>query len=138
MQYVTVSDVSYHFQITSFQEDHLETILETHNSAEWIQALIITLAKTRSNRPEVFSKKGVLKYIAKFTGNHLCQSLFSRVSECFPLNFAIFLRTPISIERLWWMLLTKTNWLNQISCTHKLPAISISEWNTNFLKKILN
>ena len=26
--------------------------------------------------PEVFSKKGVLKNFAKFTGKHLCQSLF--------------------------------------------------------------
>ena len=30
----------------------------------------------RSNRPEVFCKKGVLKNFAKFTGKHLCQSLF--------------------------------------------------------------
>ena len=26
--------------------------------------------------PEVFSKKGVLKNFVKFTGKHLCQSLF--------------------------------------------------------------
>ena len=30
----------------------------------------------RSSRPEVFCKKGVLKNFAKFTGKHLCQSLF--------------------------------------------------------------
>ena len=30
----------------------------------------------RSSRPEVFCKKGVLRNIAKFTGKHLCQSLF--------------------------------------------------------------
>ena len=30
----------------------------------------------RSNRPEVFYKKGVLRNFAKFTGKHLCQSLF--------------------------------------------------------------
>ena len=30
----------------------------------------------RSSRPEVFSKKGVLGHFAKFTGKHLCQSLF--------------------------------------------------------------
>ena len=28
-----------------------------------------------SSRPEVFSKKGVLRYFAKFTGKRLCQSL---------------------------------------------------------------
>ena len=30
----------------------------------------------RSSRPEVFCKKGVLRNLAKFTGKHLCQSLF--------------------------------------------------------------
>ena len=30
----------------------------------------------RSSRPEVFCKNGVLKNFAKFTGKHLCQSLF--------------------------------------------------------------
>ena len=30
----------------------------------------------RSSRPEVFSKKGVLRYFTKFTGKHLCQSVF--------------------------------------------------------------
>ena len=32
--------------------------------------------KTRSSRPEVFCKKGVLRNVTKFTGKHLCQSLF--------------------------------------------------------------
>ena len=59
--------------------------------------------------PEVFYKKGVLKNFAKFTGNHLCQSLFfNKVAglrpvtllrmnlwhRCFPVNFEKFLRTP--------------------------------------------
>ena len=30
----------------------------------------------RSNRPEVFYKKGVLRYFTKFTGKHLYQSPF--------------------------------------------------------------
>ena len=30
----------------------------------------------RSDRPEVFCKKDVLKNLAKFTGKYLCQSLF--------------------------------------------------------------
>ena len=30
----------------------------------------------RSSRPEVFCKKDVFKNFAKFTGKHLCQSLF--------------------------------------------------------------
>ena len=30
----------------------------------------------RSSRLEVFCKEGALEYFAKFTGKHLCQSLF--------------------------------------------------------------
>ena len=33
-------------------------------------------SKDRSRRPEVFCKKGVLRNFPKFTGKHLCQSLF--------------------------------------------------------------
>ena len=33
-------------------------------------------SKSRSNRPEVFYKKGVLRNFAKFTGKHLYQRLF--------------------------------------------------------------
>ena len=33
-------------------------------------------SKSRSSRPEVFCKKGVLRNFTKFTGKHLCQSLF--------------------------------------------------------------
>ena len=51
-------------------------------------------------------KKGVLKKFPKFTGKHLCQSLFFyKVAgcdfirkilwlRCFPVNFTKFLRTP--------------------------------------------
>ena len=56
-----------------------------------------------------FIKKGVTKNFAKFTGKHLCQSLFfNKVAgvrtatllkkrlwfRCFPVNLAKFLRTP--------------------------------------------
>ena len=61
----------------------------------------------RSIRSEVFCKKGVLKCFAKFTGKHLCQSLFNKVADFRPLSweFAKFLRTPIFIEHLRWLLL---------------------------------
>ena len=36
----------------------------------------LTLPMDRSSRPEVFCKKSVLRNLAKFTGKHLCQSLF--------------------------------------------------------------
>ena len=63
----------------------------------------------RSSRPEVFCKKGVLRNLAKFTGKHLCQSLFFKKVAglrpetllkkrlwhgCFPVNFVELLRTP--------------------------------------------
>ena len=69
---------------------------------------------------EVFYKKGVLRYFAIFTGKHLCQSLFfNKIAglrpatlltkkpwhRCFSVNFATFLRTPIFLEHLRWLLL---------------------------------
>ena len=32
--------------------------------------------RSRSSRPEVFCRKGVLRNLTKFTEKHLCQSLF--------------------------------------------------------------
>ena len=37
---------------------------------------IIYPTMTRSSRPEVFFKLGVIKNLSKFTGKYLCQSLF--------------------------------------------------------------
>ena len=34
------------------------------------------MSNDRSSRPDVFCEKGVLRNFAKFTGKHLCQSLF--------------------------------------------------------------
>ena len=34
------------------------------------------IVKSGSSRPEVFCKEGVLINFSKFTGKHLCQSLF--------------------------------------------------------------
>ena len=73
----------------------------------------------RSSRPAVFCKKVVLGNFAKFTGKHLCQSLFiNKVAasglqlhqkrdsgRCFPMNSAKFLRTPFFTDYLRWLLL---------------------------------
>ena len=74
----------------------------------------------RSSRPEVFCKKGVFRIFTKFTGKHMCQSIFfNEVADlrpatllktrlwhkCFPVNFDKFLRTPFYIEHPWWLLL---------------------------------
>ena len=64
----------------------------------------------RSSRPEVFCKKDVLRNFTKFTGIHLCQSLFlNKVKKriwhrCFPVNFAKFLRAIFLTEHLRWTL----------------------------------
>ena len=74
----------------------------------------------RNNRPQVFCKKGVLRNLIKFTGKHLCRSLFFNKfagllpatlfkkrlwHRCFPVNFIKFLRTLFFTEHLWWLLL---------------------------------
>ena len=96
---------------------------------------ILTDTELRSSRSEVFCKTSVLRNFAKFTGKHLCQSLFfnkvaglrsaslskKRIwNKCFPVNFAKFLGTLFLTEHLWWLLLrtdkslqilnTKTIW----------------------------
>ena len=37
---------------------------------------------SRNSRPAVFCEKGVLRNFAKFTGKHLCQSLFFKTGTC--------------------------------------------------------
>ena len=69
----------------------------------------------RSSGPEVFYKKGVLRNFAKFTGKHLCQSLFlNKVPGlgpatllikrlwhwCFSRSYVKLLRTPFLKEHL--------------------------------------
>ena len=78
------------------------------------------MENTRSRHPEVFCEKGVLRNFSKFTGKHLCQSLFfgkvaglrpatllkEKLSHrCFPANFEKFLRIPFLTEHLWWLFL---------------------------------
>ena len=77
--------------------------------------VVFLVSIKRSSLPEVFCRKGVLGNFAKFTGKHLCQSLFfNKVvglrpetlskkrlwHRCFPVNFAKFLRTPFFTEHL--------------------------------------
>ena len=69
--------------------------------------------KSRQQRCSL--KEGVLRNLAKFTGKHLCQSLFFKKfaglrpttllkkrlwHSCFPVNFAKFLRIPFLREHL--------------------------------------
>ena len=59
----------------------------------------------RSSHRRCSIKQGVLKNFIKFTGKHLCWSLFfNKVAglshRCFPVNSADFLRIPFSAKRL--------------------------------------
>ena len=88
----------------------------------------------RSSLLEVLCKKGVPRNFAKFTGKHLCQTLFfDKVAglrsatllkmrlwhRCFPVNFAKFPRTPFLTEHLRWLLLN----INLINEDHEKIAV---------------
>ena len=91
---------------------------------------------------EVFCKKDVLKNFAKFTGQHLYQSLFfNKVAvlrpstllkkrpwhRCFPVNFVNFLRTPFYKEHVRWLLLNfsgKHQW-RRLAIFRKASLINI-------------
>ena len=74
----------------------------------------------RSSHERYSVRKGVLRNLAKFTGNHLCQGLFfnkvaglrpatllkKRLGQrCFPVNFAKFLKTLFLQNTSVWLLL---------------------------------
>ena len=65
------------------------------------------ISNSRSSRPEVFCKKGVLiiSQNSQEAGNFIKKRLWHR---CFPVNFAKFVRTPFLTEHLWWLLLKFT------------------------------
>ena len=70
--------------------------------------MLMRLPFDRSIRPEVFCKKRVLRYFAKFTGKHLCQSLFFKketLVEVFSCEFCEISKNTFLIEHLWWLLL---------------------------------
>ena len=86
------------------------------SNEQHFRQLFIYLFFFRSNRPEVFCKKGALRNFIKFTGKHLCQSLiFNKVllkmrlwHRCFPMNFVKFLRTPFLQNTSGRLLLTQS------------------------------
>ena len=85
----------------SHQKQHRQS---TYKVLQWLPQAPLP-SYFRSSHPELFCQKGVLKNFGKFTGKHLCQSLFliklqARGSEkrlghrCFPVNFPRFFKTP--------------------------------------------
>ena len=112
----------------------------------WLQQMIIS----RRSRPEVFCKKGVLKNFTKFTEKHLCQSLFFNKAAGLPafllkkrLKFVNFLRTPISIEHLRWLLLiffvlmTKNVWVSMTKAFIVIHPLKLAVLFQLDLRKIL-
>ena len=62
--------------IPSFE--NLWLTFKTLQNCKWFKKMFIS----RGIRPEVLCKKGVLRNSAKFTGKHLCQSLFFNKVTC--------------------------------------------------------
>ena len=110
-------------------------ILDVRLGSEYVSVLLLFfhylvaetfykyLKRNRSSHWRCSVKKGVLRNFAKFTGKHLCQSLFfNKVAglrpatllkkrlwhRCFPVNFAKFLRTPFLQSISGRLLLEKT------------------------------
>ena len=96
-----------------------------------------SLTSFRSSHRRCSVKKGVLRNFAKFTGKHLCQSLFfNKVAglrpetllkkrlwhKCFPVNFAKFLRTPF-LQNTSGRLLVLFEWVNSFIYVEKLSCI---------------
>ena len=71
---------------------------------------------SESSRPEMLSKKGAVNKFTKFTGKHLCRSLFKiklqasglKKRRFVSVNFAKILRTLSFIERIQWLPLPPT------------------------------
>ena len=91
--------------INKFSLSHKFLLLLIPNISNSLQILTIF----RYNHRRCSVRKGVPRNFAKFSGKHLCQSLFFTKAaglrpvallkkrlchRCFPVNFAKFLRTP--------------------------------------------
>ena len=87
----------------SKEDDYLSQLNSFHRNPQ------VHAPTVKSSHRRCSVKKGVLRNFTKFTGKHLCQSLFfNKVAglrpatllkkrlwhRCFPVNFAKFLRTP--------------------------------------------
>ena len=107
-----------------FHSYHLYTKSPSHSHLPSLFNPIVISTFYRSSRPELFCRKGVLRNFAKFTGKHLCQSVFfNKVAPAtllkkrlwhrsFPVNFAKFLRTPFLTEHIRWLLLLLANFFS--------------------------
>ena len=101
----------------------LETTIQKNLSNPLKFANKTFVAEFRKSQTTFFVIHGDFTYRGKFTGKHLCQSLFfNKVAGvrhllkkrlwhwCFPVNFVKFLITPFFIEHLRWLLLYFWSW----------------------------
>ena len=75
----------------------------------------------RSSRPEMFCKKGVLRNFTKFTGKHLCQSLFfNKVADLKPA-------TLLKKETLAQVFSCEFCKISKSTFFHRTPLVAASE-----------
>ena len=106
--YDMVVTESFYFHDSSrwFKRTPLQFFLDNYlwYSEKLFSRILPELLFSRSSRPDVLCKKGVITNFAKFSGKHLCQvSLLTKSfyfwkkrlwHRCFPVNFAKFVKTP--------------------------------------------
>ena len=90
----------------------------------------------KSSRPEMFCKKDALKNLAKFTGKHLCQSLFFKketLAQVFFCEFCEIFKNTFFTEYLW---ATASVVLRESLNTWELPSsqASIPKWPFEYLE----
>ena len=71
------------------------------NEGKWVS---LRLSKARSSHRRCSVRKGILKNFAKFTGKHLCQSLFFNkvtLARAFSCEFCEISENTFSTEHLW-------------------------------------
>ena len=110
-----------------------------------LSCIHIPIEVFRSSHQRCSMKKCVLKNFTKFTQKHLCQGFFFNQDadlgpatslkmrlwqRCFPVNFAIFLRTPFLLNTSGGLLLT---FLELKGVFRTLSNI----WHEAFLRKLL-
>ena len=114
----------------------------------------------KSSCPEVFYEKNLLKSFGKFKGQKSCVGVSFLIESpalrratllkkklwfrCFPMNFMNSLRTPISTEQLWWILLKSyqhisCHWFLYIytPCKHEKKLWSSNHFSRGCRKKLV-